>query len=169
MKRKTRLVKPKDSLQESRLEKLLRAAELGLHELAEATRMQLEASPTVNSNLLMLATVIMALEGIRNRLEQEYISACPPANEDHIDNFYSYTDEILHLCRRALEPSGPVINREEWTGQEFLDQFTSYENGPAARIAVELETYVVTVRMLFQLVWEDKQSQAFQCSPTILH
>lgn len=159
MRRKAIHVVTQPSAEKPRLEKLLNLAKLGLQELAEASEMQLNAPPVVNSELLLLSGAVMALEGILNRLERDYFSASLSADEAVIDNFYGYTDQILFLCKRTLTASASEIEMEELTIDELESQFKLNKPEPLAGIAGELETYVLVVRMLFQLVWEEKHEQ----------
>jgi len=159
MKSKVIHVELQPSFEKSRLEKLLNRAKLGLKELSEAAEMQLNAPPVVNSELLLLSGAVMALEGILNRLERDYFSASLSADEAVIDNFYGYTDQILFLCKRTFIASASEIEMEELTIDELESQFELNKREPLAGIARELETYVLAVRMLFQLVWEEKHEQ----------
>lgn len=159
MRRKAIHVVTQPSAEKPRLEKLLNLAKLGLQELTESSEMQLGAPLVVNSELLLLSGAVMALEGILNRLERDYFSASLSADEAVIDNFYGYTDQILFLCKRTLTALASEIEMEELTKDELESQFELNKREPLAEIARELETYVLAVRMLFQLVWEEKHEQ----------
>lgn len=159
MRQKAVHVVTQTSAEKPRLEKLLNRAKLGLGELAVAAEKQLDALPAVNSELCLLSGAVMALEGILNRLQRDYFSASLSADEAVIDNFYGYTDQILFLCKRTLTASVAEIELEELTMDELESQFALNRGEPLAGIARELETYVLAVRMLFQLVWEEKHEQ----------